>query len=120
MLLKRFYKRKRAADSDLAAIVDNLNHVLNTKKGFGSWLKDFGIGDYNEYRARQKVVETIVREIKENIERYEPRVRLEDISEVKSDSALRLRFQVKCALLNHTKPLYIILDSVYNKVIVES
>jgi predicted component of type VI protein secretion system len=119
MLLRRFYKRKEAA-GDLAAIIDNLNHTLNTKKGFGSWLKEYGIGDYNEFRARNKVVETVIREIKENIALFEPRVRLEDIQEVKSDSALRLKFQVKCVFLEHAKPLYIILDSVYNKVIVES
>ncbi len=119
MLLQRFQKRRRGGDTEVAAIIENLNRVLNTKKGFGSWVREFGIGDYNEYRARDKIVQTIIKEIQENIALFEPRVRLEDISEVKSDSALRLRFQVRCVFLNNTKPLTIILDSVYNKVIVE-
>jgi predicted component of type VI protein secretion system len=117
-VLRKFSKKKRDA-GDLVAIIDNLNHVLNTRKSFGSWLKPFGIGDWNEYKSRGKIVDTIIEEIKENIRLYEPRVVLEDIAEVPSDSAFRMRFQVKCIINDGEKPIYIVLDSLYNRVYVE-
>lgn len=116
-MLRKFRHRKEGGE--LQAIVDNLNHVLNTRKSFGSFLPTFGIGDYNAYKSRHKIVETIIEEIKENIRLYEPRVKLEHIAEVDSDSPFRLRFQVKCVFLDGAKPIYIVLDSLYNRVFVE-
>jgi type VI secretion system protein len=118
MLLKKFYRDKRNA-TELHSVVANLNHILNTKKGFGSFLDKFGIGDYNEFRARDKIVATLLQEIQENVALYEPRVKIEKIAEIPSDSPFRLRFQLRAVFLDDTKPLYIILDSLKNAVTVE-
>jgi type VI secretion system lysozyme-like protein len=118
-MLRKFLRRK-TSQSALHDIVDNLNNVLNTRKGFGSFVKNFGIGDWNAYKSRGKIVETIMAEIKENIANYEPRVRLDHIEEVAADSPFRLRFQVKCVYGEDAeRPIYIVLDSLYNRVFVE-
>ena len=57
MLLHKFY-RDRKKPSEIGSVIANLNYVLNTKKGFGFWREGFGIGDYNEYKARAKIVQT--------------------------------------------------------------
>jgi predicted component of type VI protein secretion system len=123
-VLERFStKGKKGAAHDrqaeLQAVIANLNHILNTKKGFGSFLADFGLGDYNAHRARQKIVEAIIKEFEDNIRLYEPRVKLEKIREVDSDQPFRIRFEVRCLFLDAAKPLYIIIDSLRNEVAVE-
>ncbi len=105
--------------SGLASVIANLNNILNTKKGFGSYVREFGIGDYNAHRARPKIVESIIREFTENIRLFEPRVKLDKIREVESDTPFRIRFEVKCLFLDAAKPLYIIIDSLRNDVMVE-
>ena len=116
MLITKLYRRK---ENVVQEIVTNLSNVLNTKKGFGSFVKEMGIGDYNAYRSRDRIVETIIQEIKENIELYEPRVRLLDIKEVQIDTSFRIRFELSCVIVNHSQPLYLIFDSLPNSVSIE-
>ena len=118
MLLDRF-RRSRDQGDEVRSIVDNLNRILNSKKGFGYWLDGFGIGDYNEHRGRTAIVQTLVEEIKENIERFEPRVRLNEVTEVDASSPFRLKFQVSGAFVGNEKPFYIVVDSIRHEVTVE-
>lgn len=118
MFLRKF-QRRQTDEGLLQAILDNLNNVLNTKKGFGSFVKELGIGDWNEYKSRDKIVETIIEEIKENVRRFEPRVILTEIEEVESGSPSRVRFEVKCKFAEGSKPIYIILNSSENRISVE-
>lgn len=105
--------------SNLESILENLNCILNTKKGFGSLIEEFGVGDYNAFKGRREIVTTLVAEIEENIARYEPRVCIESIKEVDSELSNRLRFEMKCRILNTPKPLFINFDTAYAKVEVE-
>ena len=118
MFLRKF-QRRPSAEGPLQAIIDNLNNVLNTKKGFGSFVREMGIGDWNAYKARDKIVETIIEEIKENVKRFEPRVDMSEIEEVDSGSPFRVRFQVKCMFADKQRPIYIVLDSSENRISVE-
>ena len=118
-MLQRFQRRRRREDAELYAVIENLNHILNTFKGFGSFVKELGIGDYNVYKSKKKIIETIIAEIKQNVALYEPRVRLEQIEQVDSDSPFRLRFQVKCVFNEGARPIYIVLDSFQKRVFVE-
>lgn len=118
MLLAKFYRDRRKY-TDLGAVIANLNYALNTKKGFGFWRQGYGIGDYNEYKSRSKIVETLIKEIKENIGTFEPRVRLDDIKEVPSDSAFRLRFQMKGTFLDDARPVFIVVDALRSIVTIE-
>ncbi|GIW70581.1 MAG: hypothetical protein KatS3mg102_0123 [Planctomycetota bacterium] len=117
-LFDRFYLRPRK-DAELRAVIDHLNHMLNTKKTFGAWLQDYGIGDFNEWKSRRKIVDTIMAEIAHNIRRYEPRVDIEEIKEVETDNPFRIRLEVRCRFLAAEKPVYIVIDSLANKVFLE-
>jgi predicted component of type VI protein secretion system len=118
VLLEKFLRRQKPS-TEVEKVIRNLNHVLNTKKSFGSYVRELGIGDYNEYKARHKIIETIIEEIKDNVRLFEPRVRLEKIDEVKAESPFRVRFQVQCVLGSGTRPISIILDSQEDRVRVE-
>ena len=118
MLLDRF-RRSLDQGDEIRSIVDNLNRILNTKKGFGHWLEGYGIGDYNVHRGRTAIVKTLVAEIKENIERFEPRVRLHEVTEVDASSPFRLKFQVSGEFVGHEKPFFIVVDSIRHEVTVE-
>jgi len=119
LLLRKFY-RDRKKWSEIGSVIDNLNAVLNTKKGFGFWLEGFGIGDYNEYRARKKIVASLIDEIKNNIATFEPRVRIEDIHEVVSDTPFRIRFQMKGVFLDDARPVFVVVDALRNVVTIEN
>jgi type VI secretion system protein len=118
VLLRKFQKRKTER-TELDDILDNLNRILNTKKGFGSYVEQFGVGDWSAWKARQAIIDSIIAEIKENVKLYEARVRIDEIEEVKADSPFRIRFHVRCVYMDGSRPVYIILDSRSNKVYVE-
>ena len=120
MLLDRFRRGKgNSKDDEIRSIVDNLNRILNTKKGFGHWLESYGIGDYNVHRGRTAIVQTLVEEIKENIELFEPRVRLHEVTEVEASSPFRLKFEGSGVFVGHEHPFYIVVDSIRHEVTVE-
>jgi len=58
----------------LAEIARNLGAVFNTRKGCGSVLSDFGIGDYERERNTQRAVEVLRDELLTAVRRYEPRM----------------------------------------------
>ena len=101
-------------DQDLRSIVDNLNHVLNTKKGYGSFLSDFGIRDMSEYSSRDNLATAIMEEVKFNIEQYEPRLQLVNISIERSSDPFRISFKIECRLKDTQKALYMEFNSIYN------
>ncbi len=95
-------------------IVDNLNNVLNTKKGFGSFLDEFGIADMNEHRSRERIAQAIMQEVKRNIELYEPRVKLMDITLVRDNNPMRLSFLIMCSIRKNARSLRMVFDSTFN------
>lgn len=117
-LLKKFTAHAEIKDEsqDLQDIVDNLNNVLNTKKDYGSALKDFGIRDMNEYSSREHIAVAVIREVKENIEKYEPRVQLVRIIRMDDDNPLRLSFRIDCRLRETAQALHMVFDSIYNSI----
>ncbi len=119
MLITKFSRREKTNEDSIQEILRNLTNILNTKKGFGTFLKDLGIGDYNAYRSREAIVNTIIIEIKKNIELYEPRVKLVDIHEVTAQDSFRIRFELQCEIVMNTKPIFLIFDSIFNDLTVE-
>jgi len=101
-------------DQFLLDIVENLNNVLNTKKGYGSILEDFGICDLSEYYSRDRLTRAIVEEVKYNIEKYEPRVQLVDVTRMEDQNPFRLAFRINCVLKDSAQTLQMIFDSFYN------
>jgi type VI secretion system protein len=109
----------RKKPTEISSVIANLNYILNTKKGFGFWREGYGLGDYNAYRARSKIVATLLDEIRQSIALFEPRVRLENIQEVPSESPFRLRFEMKGTFLDDARPVYIVVDALRSVVTIE-
>lgn len=103
-----------SSDVELQKIVTNLNRVLNTKRGYGSFLKDFGISDLNEFTSRDVLVVRIMEEVKRNIEFYEPRLMLVDIAVKENQDPFRISFDINCILKDTKKALVMEFNSVYN------
>lgn len=116
--VQKFSSRK-SPDDPIQDIMKNLRCILNTKKDYGSMLPSLGIGDYNAHHSRSLIIDTIIKEIQENIRLYEPRVHLIEIKEVSSQASFRIRFELKCEIVDYSKPLFLIFDSVHDHVMVE-
>jgi type VI secretion system protein len=117
---------KRATDSsntglgDIQRIINNLNNILNTKRGYGYFLENFGISDYNHLSSRTDIAKMIIEEVTENIERFEPRVKLIRIIDLDSGDMFHLSFQIDCVILHNARSLQLILDPVKKRYQVNS
>lgn len=119
MALFRKFDRRPRENSELISILENLNNILNTKRDYGSPLRDYGVRDLSEYKSRDEVALAVIREVRENIVRYEPRVALEEIVFNDEDNPLRLSFTIRCRLLHSDRSLRMIFDTVFNTVSID-
>ena len=101
-------------EADLQNILENLNNVLNTKKGYGSFLEGYGIRDMNEYSSREHLSAAIMDEVTLNIDQYEPRLQLVSISVEDTDDPFRIAFKIECRVRETAQALFMEFDSVYN------
>lgn len=103
----------------LKSIVDNLNNILNTKKDYGSFLENFGIRDLNEYSSREHISVAVMEEVKQNIELYEPRVELVDITMEDNDDPFVISLKIDCIVRDLSQTIQIAFDTFFNKFHVE-
>jgi len=106
---------RRGHPDDLERIMENLSNVLNTTREYGSFLKDFGIRPLNEYLSRGDIAVAVMQDVKEAIERYEPRLMLHEISLEDGKSPFRLSFVVRCAVRDDKRMLNVSFDTVFGK-----
>ncbi len=104
---------------ELVSIIDNLNNILNTKREYGSFLADFGIRDLNEYTSQDHIATAIIDEVKENIEKYEPRVEIINISRSEDRNPFHIAFNIECVVRTNAQSLHMVFDSVFNSVQIE-
>jgi type VI secretion system lysozyme-like protein len=57
-----------------ALVAENLGHVLNTRKGCGSVIREFGLGDYESAPNTHDAVLVLTKELRAVVLRYEPRL----------------------------------------------
>ena len=121
-LFSKFSSASRRAGLNpyLASIVENLNNVLNTKRDYGSPLRDFGVRDLSEHRTRDDIALAVMQEVRECIERYEPRVLLEKIVLDNDNNPMRLSFTIQCSVRQDEKTLRMVFDTVFGSVAVRS
>ncbi|GMV40032.1 MAG: hypothetical protein AMXMBFR64_17480 [Myxococcales bacterium] len=100
--------------AEVEGILENLENVLNTKRGWGSPLPDFGIRTLTEYTSREDIARAVMVEIRECIERYEPRLRLEAITvEERERAPFRLSFTLRCALVDGAQLVRVSVNTVF-------
>jgi len=98
----------------LYSIMENLNNILNTKKGYGSFLSGFGIRDMNQYSSREHLAAAIMDEVKYGIEKYEPRLQFISMSLKDSNDIFSLSFKIECRVKDVAQNLLMEFDSVFN------
>jgi len=120
--LRKFARRSDPTPEDLLlqGVIANLNNILNTRKGYGSFLHDFGIRDMNEFISRDHIALAVMKEVEENIRKYEPRVELVKITRVDDDNPLRLSFRIECRLRDTSQSIHMVFDSVRSSVSLRS
>lgn len=86
-------------DDPHESVVRNLENLLNARRGFGSPLCNFGTADYFK-DSGAGATKTLLREIRETISTYEPRLRVLGIHAIGRDDKLRLLIDVQGTLLS--------------------
>jgi type VI secretion system lysozyme-like protein len=108
--------RRRLQHTGMERILRNLTHVLNSKREYSSpLLPDFGIRTLTELGSRDAIGAAVMQDVRECIERYEPRLRLDAIRLDPERNPLRLSFTLKCTVLDDRRELRISFDTVFNQ-----
>lgn len=63
-----------------ALVAENLGHVLNTRKGCGSVIRELGLGDYEAAPNTHEAVLVLLDELRAVVLRYEPRLREPEVT----------------------------------------
>lgn len=119
-LMRKLAGGKQAGHDEMQSIVDNINNMLSTTRGYGFFLQDFGLSDYRYLSTRDDISLAIIREIGEIIERYEPRVVLRQVTDVKDGKLSRLSFRIDFDLRDQPHSLKLFLDPVDQRYRIDS
>jgi type VI secretion system protein len=83
---------KLGSRHSLENVIRNIEAVLNTKEGFGSFRQDFGLGDYTAKFGERDLLKTLTDEILEEISHHEPRISRVKLEMQGKDNGLMLHF----------------------------
>lgn len=114
------YNNRHESNCDINVIIANLNNILGTKRGYGFFLEKFGLSDYKHISSHEYVVDLLSSEIKENIELFEPRVKVKKIINNTDTSLTLLSFQLDFEVNKHSYSYKVYLDSVSKSFQVQS
>jgi type VI secretion system lysozyme-like protein len=115
-LFEKLAQSRQRGARGLEPILRNLTNVLNSKRGYASsLLPDFGIRTLTEYGSRDAIGVAVMQDVRECIERYEPRLRLDAIALDEEKTPMRLSFTLECTLVNDPHQLQISFDTVFNQ-----
>ncbi len=111
-LLDKFRTGRNGAPlSEAESVIDSLSEVLNTRRGFGSFLPNFGIMDLSDRVSREQIALAVVREVQYCIEAYEPRITVREIKQVPQVHPTRLAFSIECTIGAEKRPLEMVFDA---------
>lgn len=100
-----------AIGGEIEEVIDNLNHILNTKKDYGAPLGNLGMDDLNAYSSKDHIAARIVEEIRDNVIAFEPRLEVIGIEPLDNDNPLLLSFRLHCRLRNRREDVEVVFDS---------
>jgi predicted component of type VI protein secretion system len=117
-------------ERELRAVSRNLAAVLNSRKGTGSVVADFGLGDYEGGRARdgtlgphiatKDILAVLVPEIRAQVARYEPRLADPEVTVLGRDRDLRAVFVLTGVLSGRRMRFRLALHTVFRNVEVDA
>ena len=108
MFLKRKFLGQASAGDNIQDIVENLRAVLTTKRGCGHFLPEFGLTETG-FRTSEEMVVSLSQELRENIKRYEPRVKITEIDDDYDDNG-KVRLVVHCGIIESGRKISMALD----------
>lgn len=118
MFLHKYFVGGRPL-TELEDIIQNLNHVLRSKRGTGYFLRNFGLSEVG-FRTPEEMVTSLSAELRENIRLFEPRVQLVDIDEDYDDEGGRSHLIVALRLRSSKERLRIVVDLQKNTLDIQS
>jgi phage baseplate assembly protein W len=95
MFLHRMFLREKPI-STLDDVVRNVRYILDTKRGAGHFLSDFGLTETG-YRTPEETIVALRAEITETLSRYERRLTIDEVEEVYDDDG-RMHLHIICRL----------------------
>ena len=118
--LKRFDSADQlAVESPVEPVLRNLRHILNAKRGYGSILEDFGIADLSHCASREALVEILTEQIRQTIERYEPRVTILDVIAAPNERPSQISMVLTCVLKAEQASFDLVFDAARSAVSVD-
>lgn len=116
-------------DDTLSSVVRNLRYLLNSRRNYGSYLRDFGLGEYLARTGTQFATAAIMFEVLQNTRDYEPRLLPIEMVCI-GDGQLPMAFELRAELLHEAgrEPvrkrqrcrLAILFDPIYGEVAVHA
>jgi len=118
-----FFNRFRElprGNSELDSIQENLEHLLNSREDYSSVIRDFGIGQYYAQPDTIHAVRTLMKEILDDIARFEPRLKVLSLETAGRDSSMMLHLDLTGIVANTRYLFKLRFDQIYNNFLVVS
>ncbi|WP_029048417.1 type VI secretion system baseplate subunit TssE [Cupriavidus sp. amp6] len=88
-----------ATTQTFLSVQDNIQRILNSRRGCLAHLPDYGLGDLSRiYRHLPASAHTLRREIETTLLKYEPRLKAIDIEIDETEPGMLLSFTMSCHL----------------------
>lgn len=102
-LLQRLSPRVGRSD-ELTSVIDHLRCLLNSRKGQSECVEDYGIIDFNAVaHTMPEGLAKLQHSIQQSIERFEPRLQRVRVTQLESDDAFVLKFEVRGRLRSNQR-----------------
>jgi type VI secretion system protein len=86
-----------AATQTFLSVQDNIQRILNSRRGSLAHLPDYGLGDLSRiYRHLPASAHTLKREIEATLLRHEPRLKAIDLTIEETEPGMLLSFTMTC------------------------
>ena len=120
--LDRFGYGQAPVDEDpiVASVVTNLQHILNTKRFYGSVLPSFGIDDLSHCTSRDILVQRLIDLVSESIEQFETRVELLEIGPKAEVTPMRVSLLLVCRIKGSKREFDLSFNTTGSRVVVRS
>lgn len=115
---------------EVAAVIRNLEHIFNSRKGVGCVVASFGLGDYEGVTladgtaqprlGTKEILRVLVPEIEAQVRQFEPRVVGATAEALGRDARMRAIFAVRGAVSGRPIRFRLALDTVYRNVEVQA
>jgi len=116
-LLRKIVCEKEGVEEgndEIKNIIDSLYNILNTRRDYGFFLKDFGLPDHHHINSKEHISLMVINEVTKIIEYFEPRIKLIDIVRIKDERSFCLSFRIECIVKNTSYSLNLLLDKKEN------